>query len=266
MYVTVANPHRMRRYRRGLGAPVNTGGIIASGAGTATTAIVSSVGADTALGSWAGPIGAGVGAVVGILAGLWSAHNARVKGAKAENQVVGSALQTWDAAIQAIFQGANSGALTGAQAAQLVQQQLQTYWAAVAQVRGMPGVADNSSGGARCGSYTSGVTPPCSPGHPCTKACTAGCCVGCNDLWTSTLDAVRVLNSPTGGTFNVCTVYSSGYGLAQRPQYSVTYTPPAGSTGTVASALGLSGSTVLGIPTWLLAAGGIGAAIWFGTR
>jgi hypothetical protein len=239
--------------RRGLGA-INTSGLVSTGAAVGTTSIISALAPGTALGSWAGPIGAGVGALVGVIAGLWSAHNARVKGAKEENTIVGDALTTWDAGMQAIFAAANSGQITGAQGAPLVGQLLSSYWAAVAQARGLPGVSDNSGGGANCGSYTAGVTTRCSPGHPCNKSCTAGCCVGCNDLWTSSLDAIAALNNPAGGSFTTCTVYSSSFGLQERPGYTLTYTPPAptvANAGTqagsgIASALGVSPTTTVG--------------------
>ena len=248
-----------------LGAPVNTAGLVSTGSAIATTSAIPSLLPE--LTSWAGPIGAGVGALVGIIAGLWAAHNQRVKGAKEENQIVGSAVSTWDGGMQAIFAAANSGQITGAQGAQLVGQLLSSYWSAVGQAKGLPGVADNSGSGSNCGSYTSGVTTPCSPGHPCTKSCTAGCCVGCNDLWTSSLDAIAVLNNPNGGTFSTCTVYSSSFGLAQRPGYSLTFTPPPAATAagnTLASAVGLSTTdTVAGIPVWILALGGAAALAFY---
>jgi hypothetical protein len=255
----------------GLGAPVNVTPLVATGATVGT-----SVGLASTIGVWAGPVGAAAGAIVGIIAGLWSAHNARVKGAKAENQIVGSAVQTWDAGMRAIFQAANSGQITGADAGQLVSQLLQQYWGAVQQAKGMPGVADNSGYGGNCGSYTAGVTQACSPGHPCSKSCTSGCCVGCNDLWPSSLEAIALLNNPKGGSVNICTVYSDKYGLAQRGGYTLTYTPPrasaAGSVGgAAASALssltgGLTGgSSVAGIPLWVLLVGGAGAW-YFATR
>jgi hypothetical protein len=242
-----------------LGSSVNTGGIVSAGAGAGSGVAASAAG----LGLWAGPIGAGVGAVVGIIAALWSAHDARVKGAKEENQIVGDAVSTWDQGMQAIFSAANSGQITGAQAAQLCSQLLASYWTAVEQAKGLPGVADDSGYGTNCGSYTSGQTTPCTPsGAPkCNKSCTVGCCVGCNDLYPSTLDAIAVLSSPTGGSFETCTVYSSSFGLAQRNGYQLTYTPPAPSiTGSaaqagnaLASAAGFSPtSTILGIPVWML--------------
>jgi hypothetical protein len=262
--------------RRGLGASINTAGLVSTGAGVATSAGVSTLAAGTALGSWAGPIGAGVGALVGVIAGLFAASAARAKGAKEENAAVNAYLPAFDQGLQQIFAAANSGQITGAQGAQLVPSLLQQWWAAMAQFRGLPGVADNSGGGASCGSYVSGSTTRCSPGHPCSKSCTAGCCVGCNDLWPSALDAIRILNSPTGGTFTTCTVYGSGYGATQRNGYSLTYTPPAApAAGTAAAAVGsltsslvatdptTGGTTILGFPWYLVVGGGVAAYLAF---
>ena len=253
--------------RRGLGAPVNTGGIAASGAGTAATAAVSHLALFESIAPWAGPIGAGVGAVVGIIAALWSAHEARARGAKTENEFLNSAVTAFDGSLKTIFQAANTGQIAATDASGMLQNLLPTFWGSVAQYQHLPGTADASGGGANCGTYIAGSTQHCSPtGAPkCDKKCTASCCVGCNDLRPAVLDAIAVFQNPSGGTLNVCQVYGSGYGLNMRSSYSLTYTPPAGTTGAAASALGLSGSAVAGIPTWLLVLGG-GAALYFASR
>lgn len=217
-------------------------------------------------------IGAGIAVVTAVIAGLWSAHDARAKAAKAENAAINSAVSTWDQGMQAIFAAANSSDATqnisGAQAAQLVQQLLQTFWQKMAPLIGPKGTADNSNLGVNCGTYVAGVTQPCSPGHPCSSSCTATCCVGCNDLWPSSLEAIRVLESPTGGSVNVCTVYSSKYGASQRPGYTLTYKPPtitaaataAGVAASTESALTTlsTTATAAGLPSWApLAAGAL---------
>jgi hypothetical protein len=262
MYVTT---RAYGKRRRGMGATgVNTAGLISTGAAVATTTTISSLASGTALGSWAGPIGAGVGALVGVIAGLWAAHDARAKGAKDENTILNSAVQTFDSSLSAIFQAANSGQIAPADAQAACSQLLQTFWSSMAQYQTLPGTADASGHGANCGTYISGQTVPCSPqGAPkCDKSCTASCCVGCNDFRPAVLDAIAVFGKASGGTVNVCTVYGSKYGLAQRSGYSLTYTPPAGSTVTAALGLsGLSGGTVAGIPAWMLLLG-VGAAIW----
>jgi hypothetical protein len=247
------------REEPGYPTPPNLGAISAQGAGllstagaVGTTIGVSSLAAGTALGSFAGPIGAGVGALVGVIAGLFEASAARAKGAKEENTAVNEYLPSWDSGMQQIFAAANAGQITGAQAASLVPSLMQAWWAAAQQFHGLPGVADNSGGGGSCGSYTSGVTTRCSPGHSCTKACTAFCCVGCNDLWPSALDAIAILNSPKGGTLNTCTVYGSGYGATQRSGYSLTYKPPPPPPAAVTSVV----NAITGAPVTTPAAGG----------
>src|ERR1700726_1580556 len=115
-------PLRGVNRRRGLGAAVNTAGLVSTGAGIATTAIVSSVAAGTAAGSWAGPIGAGVGALVGIVAGLFAASAARAKGAKTENAAINKYLPSWDQALTQIFAAANAGTSTPAQCIAAIQQ------------------------------------------------------------------------------------------------------------------------------------------------
>ena len=227
-------------------------------AATATTAILSSVEAGTTIGSWAGPIGAGVGVLVGIIAGLWAAHSARVKGATQENQAINSAVSTWDAGMRAIFQAANSSDpsinVPGPTAANQVQQLWGQFWAMMSPYMHAPGTSDASGGGMNCGSTQLNPAGPCmgTPGgHKCDNSCTATCCVGCQDLYPSMLQAVQVLNSPTGGTVQVCAVSRSKYGASGRQAYTLTFTPPqispvSGITGGLSNLFGGGGATGVG--------------------
>lgn len=197
-------------------------------AGKGTAAILTSLAVPGA-----GLIAAGVTVLVGVIAGLWAAHNARVKGARAENEAINSAVQTWDAGMRAIFDAANSSDpaknVPGPVAAQQVQQLWSTFWAQMSPYMHSPGTSDTSGGGVHCGDGTLNPGGPCTGtpgGHKCDRSCTATCCVGCQDLYPSMLQALNVLNSPTGGTVQVCTVYGSGYGAQQRGGYTLTYTPP----------------------------------------
>lgn len=266
---------------RGLGAGPSGPQLLSTG-GAVGTSIAASTGAFSSLGVWAGPVGAGIGAVVGVIAGLWAAHSARAKGAKTENAAVNSALQAFDGSLQALFQAANSGQITGTQAAGVAQQILGNYWAGMAPYMSGPGRADASGGGGRCGDGTLNPGGPCtgSPHGPmCNKACTAGCCVGCQDLYPSILQAIQVFNSPTGGTIQVCNVSNSSYGVASRGGYSLTYTPPAptsaaglanaltnpaAASATTAAISSSLSTPVAGIPLWVLLAGG--AAAYFALR
>lgn len=210
-----------------------SGAIAAKGVSTLITSAASSGAISSSVGALAGPIGAGVGILISVIAGLWSAHNARVAGAKQENQAINSAIQTWDAGMQAIFAAANSSDPTqnvsGAQAATQAQQLFSQFWAEMNQYMHAPGTADTSMGGTNCGSTTLNPAGACAgtpQGHQCDKSCTATCCVGCQDLYPSMLEAIQVLNSPTGGTVQVCAVASSSYGANARAGYTLTYSPP----------------------------------------
>jgi hypothetical protein len=244
---------------RGLGLNINPaeGSILATGATVGTTLATAS-----SIGAFAGPVGAAAGAIVGIIMGLFQASAARAKGAKEENQAVNEYLPAWDQGMQAIFQAANAGTATPAECTAALQTLMQQWWAAAAQFKGLPGVADASNGGSNCGTYTPGVTPACSPtgGPGCDSSCTAMCCIGCRDLMPSAAYAAYLFGLPQGGTLNVCEVYASKYGASERPMYSLTYTPPpAGSAGAAA----VSTATDLGIPVWALALGGAAAAYFF---
>lgn len=240
------------------------GPAVVSKSGGAVSSALESAASGAAQGfALGGPIGAGIGALAGAIAGIWASHAARAAGAKTENAAVNSAVQAFDASLQAIFQAANSGQVTGTQAAGVCSTVLQSYWAGMAPYQTGPGRADASHGGMNCGS---GINPtgPCvgSPGGPaCGKSCTAGCCVGCQDIYPTILQAIAVFNSSTGGTITACNVASSKYGATGRTAYSLTYTPPA--LGSVAGLGSLTSGSVAGIPLWLLLAGGIGAVLAF---
>jgi len=273
-----AAPRHKRRHANLVGAPriplhqlgwlgvnFNPTTIIGPASGVASSAAsgaaVSAVGATgIAAGALTAGIGAGVAVLVGVIAGLWAAHEARVKGATAENQAINSAVQTFDAGIKAIFAAANSNNpaqnITGTQAAQQCQLLLQQFFQQMGPFTHAPGAADASNGGSNCGNGTLNPGGPCTGtegGHQCNSACTATCCVGCQDLYPTVLQAQQVFANPSGGTVQVCTVYGSKYGAQQRSGYSLTYTPPklpvtvasaaSGVVNTVESALGLTPST-----------------------
>ena len=203
-------------------------------AATATTTAITPFLTWAGMASWAGPIGAGVGVLIGVIAGLWAAHAARVAGAKHENQAINSAVQTWDAGLKAIFAAANSSDpsinVSGPTAAAQVQQLWSQFWAQMFPYLHAPGVADSSQGGVNCGSTTLNPAGACAGtpgGHKCDNSCTATCCVACQDLYPSMLQAIQVLNSPSGGMVQVCAIARSSYGAQARSSYSLTYNPPA---------------------------------------
>jgi len=224
---------------------------------TATPIIVSAAGAiatAAGAGAIAGPIGAGIGALVGVIAGLWLAHDARVKGATQENQVVGSALQVFDSGLKAIFAAANSSDptqnITAQQAITQCQQLLAMFWQKCLPFTRAPGAHDASGGGVNCS------------GLQCNSNCTVTCCVGCADLGPSIANSIAVFQAG-GGTAQILEVYPSKYGLSERAGYSLTYTPPTVSS--EASSLlsditgGASGGSSI-LPLLLLA--GVAAAVF----
>ncbi len=219
-------------------------------------------------------VGAAIAVVVALIAGLWAAHDKRVAGAKAENQAINSAVQTFDASLKAIFAAANSSDITqniSAQTAQgLLPPLLQTFWQKMAPYTTAAGAADASHGGQSCGTpqpnpgqpsictATTGATMV--GGHVCNKDCTATCCVGCNDLVPTIAEAMALFQNPAGGTMYVCTVYGSKYGANLRSAYQLTYTPPtvtavATASGVASTAAGAvtaaeSAATAAGLPSW----------------
>jgi len=227
-----------------LGADVATTAV-SSGGAIASAVVPSSLVSSGAIaaGSLAVPlIGAGIAIVTALIAGLWSAHEARAAGAKTENAQVSSAVQAFDGGMRAIFQAANSSDpsqnITAAQAAQMVQQLYAQFWASCCKFTQGPGRADTSGCGANCGGPTS-TSAPCAGmpyGHKCDKSCTVSCCVGCQDIKPSADMAVSVFQAG-GGTVQVCAIAGDKYGLASRGSYSLTYTAPtiAGSSSIVNS-------------------------------
>jgi len=227
-------------------------------------------------------IGAGIAVLTAVIAGLWAAHDKRVAGAKAENQAINSAVQTFDAGLKAIFAAANSADatqnITATQAQSFLPQLLQTFWQKMAPYTTAAGAADASHGGQSCGTPQPNAGQPsiCTVstgatmvgGHSCNKDCTATCCVGCNDLVPTIAEAMALFQNPTGGTMWVCTVYGSSYGANLRSAYQLTYTPPtvtaaATASGVASTAAGAlsevqTAAAAAGLPSWMpLAAGAV---------
>lgn len=90
------------------------------------------------------------------------------------------------------------------------------------------------------------------------------------------LQAVAVLNSPSGGTVQVCTVYGSSYGAQQRAGYTLTYKPPtvasvastaaSAVTSDISSLFGGSSSSSSSSAMPLLLIGGIGLVAFLALR
>src|SRR5580693_7809181 len=169
------------------------GSVLATGASVGTSVALAST-----IGAWAGPVGAAAGAIVGVIAGLFEASAARAKGAKEENQAINEYLPAWDQALQTIFQEANAGTITAAEAISALQTLMPQWWQAAAQFKGLPGVSDASHGGSNCGTYNPTTSTPCTPtgGPGCDKSCTAFCCIGCSDLAPTIAYAIYLFGIP----------------------------------------------------------------------
>lgn len=257
---------------RGLGAPLTPAqeiGLTTTAASAVTTAaLTSSAAAATAAGTtpliataFIPVVGVAIAVLGAVIAGLWSAHAARAKGAKNEAQVLNSAIIAFDGSLKAIFAAANSSSAGTNISAQTAIQQLQTtlqnFWAGMAPAEGQPGTADASHGGAGCASVLV-CNQQTAPGLPCNKSCTAGCCVGCDVLTPTINQAIQIFQNG-GGTLAVCPVYGSKYGTNSRASYTLTYAPPALSPAaselSAAGAALTSGGAIAGIPLWAIAVG-----------
>jgi len=239
-------------YMGGLGDVTTT--VVTGAAGAAAKFAAAPIASSLALPAMAVPIiGAGIVAIAAIFSALWGAHEARIKGAKTENDYLNSAVQVWESGLAAIFSAANSSDpaknLTGAQAAQQVQVLWQQFWAQMRPYTTGPGRADASNGGANCGNGTLNPAGPCKGtpgGHFCDKSCTATCCVGCQALYPTMLQCMAVFQAG-GGTVQACPMFASKYGFSAVSGTTYTYNPPTiSATGELSSALStLTGGSML---------------------
>jgi len=231
-------------YMGGLGQGSEVGAGVSIATGIASKVAAPAISSALSLSAAAIPIiGAGIAAIGLIFTAIWGAHEARIKGAKTENQVLNSAVQSWETGLAAIFDAANSSDpakyLTGAQAMQQVQTLWAQFWAQMGPYTKGPGRADASNGGTNCGNGTLNPAGPCKgtpSGHFCDKSCTATCCVGCQDLYPVMLQCMAVFQAG-GGTVQQCAVVQSKYGLTGVSGQTFTYNPPKiSATGELSSA------------------------------
>ncbi len=229
-------------YQLGYLAAVMPGQIVAASApvaGAVTTGVISSVAADSAMASWAGPIGAGVGAVIGIIGGLLAGHELRAKQAKNENSAVNIGVSGFDSDLKTIQQAFKSGQISASDAMNAVEQTLMPgYWTVVTpQVQ--PG-RNGCNSGSSCPPDTSAQGK-----QPCTGNIGAACCVGCYQLEPSVsgpngvLAALAGQSQSKGGpyTADIHIVAGSKYGASTRSAYTLDFTPPKTATSSVASSI-----------------------------
>lgn len=226
------------------GVPINQpvssinvpGMALSSAASVGTGALASAGGTATILGLSGAALGAataGVGAVVGIFAALWSAHEKRIAQAKNENAAVNVGVQGFDQDIRLVNAQYNAGQIDAQTAIRALQQILAQFWALTTpQIQ--PG-RDGCSGGQACGTMQQVLA---SGKQPCSGSIGAACCVGCAPLYYSLYaigneagvnpsgaGAVTVLQHG-GGTSVVKTVYGNKYGVVTRNGYSLIWGHP----------------------------------------
>lgn len=249
---------------RGLG--VEAGPVVAASApvaGAVTTGVISSVAADSAIGTWAGPIGAGVGLIVGLIGGLLAGHELRIKQAKDENSAVNLGVPGYDQGLSKLQQAYKAGQISAADVQQGITVILQNYWAEVA-----PHIQPGRNGcnnGSSCPPDTSATGR-----QPCQGDIGAACCVGCYPLTESITNPNGVLaalagqSTSKGGPFtaDMMPVGASKYGTSYRAGYTLDFTPPATSTSSLTSMLAPGASGGSSIMPLLL----IGAVLYMATR
>jgi hypothetical protein len=251
-------------------APLAAVPTVAAGIGTQAAVQAGTIAAGSAL-SVAIPVaGAALSVVIGA---LLAAHAKRVADAKQENQNLTDLIPTVMNAISTVFQQANSGAATPAEAIAAMQQIQQGYWQSVAAFETAPGQA-GGSGSCKNLSFAQWKTMTTSP-TTCNKSCTASCCIGCNVINQWVIRAINMFQTGTSNDgWQWGTVVGNQFGLSNFSPPNWQYTPPAGgvTTGSAAAtsvaqsvanvASTVTSGSILGIPLWLiLVVGGVG--IWF---
>jgi len=202
----------------------NVDGSIMSGAASIGTSVASSSVQQS--GSFLGMsaatavpvIGAAIAVVASVATALLKAHQARMQGAKNENQAVDQYVPIFDSFVQQLVIAYNKKQCTAAEAATAAQQMDQFIYQKFRSFVGQPGTAWSDSIGMA---------------GQCNKSCTVGCCVYFGDLGPVLNNMSFVLGFPTskwgrgdprisGRTITVPKVYPSKYSSYTRPLYTIT--------------------------------------------
>jgi hypothetical protein len=227
------------------GAAAQIVGASAPIAATATTGIISSLAEEgSTLATFAGPIGAGVGAVMGIISGLLAGHELRAKQAKNENSAVNIGVSGFDQDIKQIQQALQSGQIAASDVLTALPYVMQGFWTVtVPQIQ--PG-RNGCNSGASCPPEVTGK-------QPCVGNIGAACCVGCYQLQpgitgpNGAIAAAQGLSQSVHGPYiaEIPQVFGSSYGTTTRGAYTLDFTPPATATSSLTSALTGSSSSML---------------------
>lgn len=202
--------------------------VASSGLGAASS-IGSAGGASWAAGS-AIPIAGAAVAAVGVIFGvMMQAHAKRLKQATDENSAVNLGVKGFDADVANIAAAVNSKQISAGQAITLLAQVKTNYWAeTVPHIQpgrngcnggqscpgGQVGKRSDAGGGGGC------VTGQCK----CAGSIGAACCVGCNCINGGISNLIALYQSGKSGGANICHVFGSKYGGADRAGYTVNYT------------------------------------------
>jgi len=268
---------------------------IAAGVGTAPAIAAAGVGG-TALGTALGiaiPLaGVAIGAIVGA---LFAAHEKRVADAKAENQNLTDLIPTVINAITQVFNAANSGQATAAQAIAAMQQIQSGYWQSVQAFENAPGQAGGASSckNLSAAAWKAMNSTQGKPGDKnptaCNKSCTASCCIGCNVINQWVVRAIWMFQNPgKSDGWGWGTVVGNSYGLGTFTPPNWQYTPPKPATAAkpattataaktaasstanaspvtsaVSDVASVASTPIAGIPLWAIAAATVGAYLIF---
>jgi hypothetical protein len=253
---------RLGRYRTFGNTPQleTTGVTTGVGVGTSfatTAATAATTGAlSTALGVAIPVAGAVLGVVLG---GLLSGHFAREAGAKNENAALAQIFPLVHQDIVTVINAYNSGQLGASDAVTAINQIGQNYQQAMAKYQTGPGQHNGGCTGSPPPVPGPGVTPT-----PCNTSCTASCCIYCNVIASWLMQAIAALNAGSG-TIQFGSGGASKYGFPawSYPSLKVQGAKASAAAGSAASSVGASilgnalptGSTIAGIPAWMLIGG-----------
>lgn len=172
--------------------------------------------------------GVAIAAAGAIFGALMAAHAARMKQATDENSAVNIGIQGFDRDVKTVSDAVNAKQLTVAQGIQYLMQVKANYWALVTP-KIQPG-RNGCAGGANCPGGQIGKRSDAGGGGGCMTGqckCTgtigAACCVGCNMVNGAIANLIALYQSGKSGGANVCQVFASKYGGADRAGYVVNY-------------------------------------------
>jgi len=192
-------------------------------------AVGAALGPTSLSGTAVNAISGGVGALVGIFASLWSAHEQRLKAATQENTAVNAGVSGFDQAVQTINSAYNNDSATPAECVAALQQVMANYWAEVTPV--IQSGRNGCAGGAACPSPTQPGPNAAAGGYYgvgsigntyCSGDEGAACCVGCVDLAPSIQNCIKAIQNG-GGNAAIYAVGASSYGTVARPTYILNF-------------------------------------------